>query len=727
MASINPSTPSTNQQLAGINNTVPMPRGPAPTLADGSPFSLSPNNSLSLGGSSGNGYVITTGPAAQPAGGSILVGGGGAPANGAQPAAPGATAAAAGTAPPVPTNNARPLAGDELQAANAPDIQGFGRADKDARMTVSTGGFSFGFPSFNASRKSSTAPKISWDPAWKRVEKDGMWYMEAPNGVKAVPAVEYRIHPKPAEKVSTVKVANGWGKKFPDGTIVVFDRTEGAYRLDSKGRKHKLPLGTHTIAGVKVRVFEAAVVRTLDANGGVEVFDSRGNASKGSSRGRFAASLGAADAGASTTGGGKPGMLAADGKPRTTEQLTSDVQHLTGVARGLLAEVRSGNVDPARLASLQAQLNALPSGILQAAGAAGTMTSDGTRVAGSSGSGIAAPPPPGSTAAAGGGATPTPGNDANANSKELAAGATAKLEGATPDALKGGRARFAQLPQEVQEAVAKAFGSTEGAAAFKADQLLEFSTSGHVRVVGGATLFVRRTPKVLGAGPGQDLAMTMRPGRQPGTPAPNGIGGRVAQPVRGGGTSSAHGHASHGGHAGSTSGTRPRPSGNTVTVGGGPTPSRASMIKLFPAGGEMRHVDLGGINGSFTWKTLPAKAKAAILDFLRNEKSDPAAKAFASRTGSGWTIDPSASIVIEAGFAQFVGGLTMTRRGSSTTTPSRPPVSGGGASSQPGGHGATRPPVSGGGAGIGTVAPGTPPPAPAVDDPGERDHIGHRH
>lgn len=754
MASINPSTPSTNQQLAGINNTVPMPRGPAPTLADGSPFSLSPNNSLSLGGSSGNGFVITAGttPVPQAAStvnaGSIAVGGGTTPANGAQPAAPGTTAATAATTATTPTTASTETT--STPATTPVTHEGFGRADKNATMRVDVGGAGFSFPSFNSTRKSLEAPKVSWDPSWKRVEKDGMWYMEAPNGVKAIPAVEYRITPSPADKVQSVKVANGWGKKFPDGTILVFDRTEGAYRLDAKGNKHKVELGMHTFGGVKVRVFEASVVRTLDASGKVEVFDSRGNASKGSTRGRLAAALGAANAGASISGGGKtdsgpstqaggkPGMLVGGGSKVTPAKLTADVQHLTSVARGILDEVRSGNVDPARLAELQAQLNELPSGILQAAGAAGTMTSDGTAAApgtlvggvngagtststsAGSSSGSDTVRPPGAVTASGGGASgaPVAGVDANATSKKLPAGSKGKVDITLPADLHGKQARFAQLPAEVQVAVAKAFGSNQGSAAFNADQLVAFSASGEVTLVEGGTVYLKHQAQVRGAGPGEDLAMTVRPGRQPGAPRPSAS-------VSGGGnttTNTTSASSTHGGNHGSHGVGMPRPAGNVVTVGGGAT-NRANRIELFKPGTEARHVDLGGINGSFTWRTLPAKAKAAILDFLRTETGDPAAKAFASRTGTGWNFDPNAVIVVEAGFAQFVGGLSMTRTAAMRTP--TPPVSGGGASSQPIGHDATRPPVSGGG-GIGAVSPTAPPPTPAVNDPGEQAD-GHNH
>lgn len=743
MDSINTSSPSTNPQLSGIVRTLPMPNRDGAT-ADGTPFSFSPDGTFSLGGSTGAGYSITNGQIvpqplssnAAPGVGTIAVGGGGTPADGAQPPAPGSlTAAGTNGTPPttVPTAaNATTTPADAAATGETMNASGFGRADKNAPMRVDVGGAAFSFPSFNSTAKTTTAPDISWDPSWKRVEKNGMWYMEAPNGTKAIPAVEYRITPTPAEKVQTVKVANGWGKKFPDGTILVFDRNEGAYRLDAKGNKRKVELGTYTFGGVKVRVFEASVVRTLTPKGQVEVFDSRGNASRGSSRSRLAAALGAADAGASMGGGGKtdsgPSTESGGGKGkvdgtlvngggggRTAAQLTGDVQHLTEVARGILSEVRSGNVDPARLASLQAQLNALPSGILQAAGAAGTMTGS-SPVSTTSASTVGndqAGAPPGSTLGGGGSATGTPpvaGVDANSTSKQLAAGSKAKLGTAISAEFNGRKARFGQLPADVQEAVARAFGSDQGAAAFKADQLVSFNASGEVTLVEAGTVYLRHQAQVRGAGPGEDMALTVRPGRQPGasaartTGAASGGGGASMTDVTGLPTTSTSSTRGPGSASSST---------GVVTVGGGAT-NTGSRLELFRPGAEIRSVDFGGVNGSFTWKTLPAKAKQALVAWFASNPTDPAARAFNSRTGSGWSFDPSAVIVMEAGYAQFVGGMSLVRAASTA------PVSGGGASNQTIGHDATRPPVSGGGAsGLGSVPPGTAPPRPLVNDPGE--------
>jgi hypothetical protein len=629
-------------------------------------------------------------------------------------------------------------------------ISGFGKNQRAQPIRASIDGATFGFPSFKSTSKQLGAPDVQWGPGWSKVEKDGMWYMEHTNGSKAVPAVEWRITPRPHDQVSTIKVTNGWGKKFPDGTILVFDRIEGPYRLDPKGNKHKVAPGMHTIGGVKVRIFEATVVRTLDPQGRVNVFDSRGNSTLGTTRGRMGSAPGAAAAGASISGGGGKtdgsGPTDAAGKPLapgTTVgggavdpgKLTSDIQKMTEIARGLIGEIRSGNVDPARLASLQAQLATLPSGILQAAGAAGTMASNGTTVAGTTttgttaaGSTSMAPPPPGSAgtgsqvagangsgttvagsgaSASGGGVTPpTAGVDANATKKELAAGTAAKVDPSViPADLHGKQARFAQLPEAVQQAVAAAFGSDQGAGAFTPDRLIAFTTSGQVSVVDKGVIYLRHQQQVRGAGPGEELAMTMRPGRQPRS------AGRAMSPatstpsVQGGGGSCrpATSHANH------STGTGTIVGASSVSGGG------TSSITLLPPGGEMRDVRFGGINGSFTWANLPEPARAAILDALRTG-SDGAAKAFASRTGTGWAIPANTKIVIDAGFASFVDGLVM-RRGAATPTPApaAAPVSGGGSSST--GSGSTRPPVSGG-VGVGTVSPGAAPPVPTVTNPG---------
>lgn len=739
MASI-PPTSAPNAQLAGIVSSVPMPRANNATLADGTPATIAADGSnVRIGGETGHGFSIVApgtphNAAAATGGGAIVVGGAGTtPAAGAQPAPPGTAADGTPTTPATATpatTAATPATDAPAAAAEAGphDLSGFGRQDKNAVMRASVDGASFSFPSFNASARSVKAPAITWGPGWTRVQKDGMYYMQHSNGTKAIPAVEYRITPKPADKVQTIKVANGWGKKFPDGTVLVFDRNEGPYRLDPSGRKHKVSLGTHTFGGVKVRVFEAAVVRTLESNGAVTVFDSRGNHGAGTSRGRLA--------GAAATGGGGVQQLTGGGVVQQggggssgadDAKLAQHVQHLTGVARDLLQQVQGGRLDPVALQALQAQLSTLPSGILQAAGGAGTMTSDGTL-----------PPTPGSTVAGtngGGDASPTPGRDAHADAvKSLAAGTKAKLDVAAPQDLVGKQARFGQLPAELQSAVAKAFGSSQGSAALEADTLVSFSAGGEVSLVEGGRVFVKHVPQVRGAGPGEDMALTVRPGRQPGTAGASASGGgSAARPVRPGSSNGSHGSHGHSHGTGSSSGSG---------AAGGGSAAGSRNVRVFGPGAAVKAPALRGIEGSFTWRSLPAAARTAIVEWLRANPGHPAGAAFRAPRGGGWTFDPAAQIVIAGGTATFLDGLSLVRSTrpaisggggtGPTTTPighdaAHPPASGG----RPSGGGSSRPPVSGGG-GVGTVAPGTAPPIPVVNDPGETPGGGrggavHRH
>ena len=785
MSTIDPRI-ATNPQLAGILNSVPMPTS-----------SLSPNASTVVGslhggfsvntnfpsfgmGTIGGGLVGSVGNAATGTGGQVVVGSGGSVTTGSSSTTGGGTTPAAGAQPPAPTGAqpttaatpatpavpaAQPApAGDAAAPATTPAttttttadgstgsplaeaISGFGKANRSEPIKAAVDGASFGFPSFRDSAKSVDPPAIKWGPGWKKVQKGDMWFMQHTNGVRAVPAVEWRITPKPADKVQTIEVTNGWGKRFPNGSVLVFDRVEGAYLLDPKGNKKKMSKGNHVIDGVKVRIFEASVVRTIDKDGKVDVFDSRGNVSTGTTRWNNAAPAGA-DAGAAMAGGaakpdagptaggptkagGKDGMLVSGGGPGAFT--TADIEEMTAIAREIIGEIRSGNVDPARLQALQARLEQLPAGLLQAAGAAGTMTTAGTTVAATTDSsdvggehGDAVPPAAGTTDGGAGSDTdgggegttvtaPTPGRDANATRKDLAAGASAKVDpSVVPAELHGMQARFAQLPANVQEAVARAFGSDQGAGAFKPDRLVAFGTDGTVRVVEKGVVFLRHQVQVRGAGPGEDQVLTMKPGRQPGSAGVSG-GGATAQ-------------AAHGASATSTTTTTPvagggAPAADAVAAADGAGASDSKSIELFAAGGEVRHEDFGGLNGTYTWKSLPQSARTVILDLLRSGSDDPAAAAFASRTGGGWSIDPNGIIVIDAGFASFPSGLSMTRGGVPGPTPAVgvPTPAGGGSAptGQPIAHDATRPPVSGGG-GVGSVAPSTPPPIPDIADPGE--------
>jgi hypothetical protein len=336
----------------------------------------------------------------------------------------------------------------------------------------------------------------------------------------------------------------------------------------------------------------------------------------------------------------------------------------------------------------------------------------------------------------GGGSAPTAGVDANATTKTLAAGAKAKVEGSIPSEFHGKQARFAQLPEALQQQVAKAFGSDQGAAALKADQLVAFNANGEVSLVEGGTVYTKHQAQVRGAGPGEELALTVRPGRQPGSTGRTNANLSPRPSVQGGGSTvgSTGASSTHGGnaaghtHANKTMPTVPGIAGSSA-VGGGGT-ANANRITLFAPGSETRDVKFGGLNGSYTWASLPATARQALMAQLQ-DPSTAAGKAFASRTGSGWQVDPGAIIVLDAGFASFVNGLALqkvaTPAASAATT--RPtvgaPVAGGGPSSTPVGHDATRRPPASGGGGVGTVRPGTPPPAPAMSGGSGGSHHTH--
>src|SRR5690606_21868473 len=134
--------------------------------------------------------------------------------------------------------------------------------------------------------------------------------------------------------------------------------------------------------------------------------------------------------------------------------------------------------------------------ILQAAGAAGTMSTDGILAArhadhehdATTTTTTETAPPPGATvgnATGGGDATtpPTAGVDANASTKHVKAGEQLKLDITIPSELVGKQARFAQLPTELQEALAAALGSNQGAAAMTADRLVAFGKDGTATIV----------------------------------------------------------------------------------------------------------------------------------------------------------------------------------------------------------------------------------------------------
>ena len=768
MASINPTNAPATPPLDAARTSIPLPRAIAASTPNALPFEL-PTSVTSFGGNDGGGYSILDGT-------TVIGGGGTTPAPGAQPASPnaaaanaaaganatGATAAANGAAAPAagatspfandatlgstvpqpvasaivdangalvsgtatPTAaNSSPNAADATGAATAAATSGFGKAERSKKMVAGVGDATFSFPSFNASAKSTAAPAITWGAGWTKVEKNGMYYMQHTNGTKAIPAVEYRITPTPADKVQTIKVANGWGKKLPDGTVIVFDRDKGPYRLDPKGAKHALPFGTQTFGGVKIRVFEATVVRTLEPNGAVTVFDSRGNTKAGTRRTSGGGGLLGASAGASGGGGSvtqSDGTTVGGGS--TTAQLTSQVEKITAAARALLAQVNGGTMDAAAFAQLQAQLAALPAGLTAALAGNGTLVASTETAPATSGGGSVDQTAVGG--ASGGGAAgmpPTPGVDANAAVRMMVQPETKQITGSVPADVAGKRMRFGQLAPELQESVAKAFGSTEGGAAFDPDVELTVSASGSVTVHTPMTpIHLRHVNQVTGGGPGDDLAMTMRPGRQPGRkPASQ----ELAAALGGGGTTVGGGGPSAPTPTAPTVPTVPGLPPTTPAPGSAALPApTATKLPLFTAGQQIGSQGLGAFSGSFTWKSLPAAARTIILDYIRSHPESAAGRAFAARSAGTWAVDPNTKITLGAGFATFPDGLALHRAATTggggatpTQAPSAPTPGGG---SMPGMH---HPPSNTGG-----PVP-TAPPTPTIPGAGAGDGHDHTH
>ncbi|MCW2949973.1 MAG: hypothetical protein JWN41_986, partial [Thermoleophilia bacterium] len=657
---------------------------------------------------------------------------------------PGATTMPVGGTAIAPTGTGAPAAGKE--APSAATATGFGRIDKNLTQAVNVGEASFSFPSFNATAKQTAAPAISWGSGWKRVDAgNGFYYMQHANGTKAVPATEYRISATPLEKVQTIKTANGWGKKFPDGTVVVFDKDQGPYRLAPDGTKTKLPFGKQVIGGVKVRIFEAAVVRTLEPNGAVRVFDSRGTSSLGTTRGHAAAVAGGGAGAAQLTAPGKTSGVATTTAAATTpvaggggtDALVSKINEITGLTRQMIGQIQGGNVDATQLASITAQLTALPAGLQQAVAAGASMPAPGVLAALSAAPAAAttttatapatSPPATPTTTPVTGGGTSTPttvtapvaGVDTGDGIKQLAAGTTAKLSSPAPTAMVGKPARFGQLPEDLQNSIATAFGSNQGAKAFAADAQFSFTADGTVKVVDATREFTKHIAQIRGAGPGEDLVMTMRPVRQPQAIDPN------DSPKPAPATAKAHGAASSGASAAGAgaigaSAASMAPIGTPVTAGGG-----AQKVSMFAAGASVTSPALAGIQGSFTWKSLPVAAQNAITAWLKANPTSAAGAVHARHTGSSWRIDPDAAIVIGSNQATFLQGLSMlpaTTAAAGGATSAVGSVTGGGATAAPASGGvtgatvgaqATAPPSSGAVA-PGATHPGTAPTAPPV-------------
>ncbi|MCW2961195.1 MAG: hypothetical protein JWM90_1582, partial [Thermoleophilia bacterium] len=293
-----------------------------------------------------------------------------------------------------------------------------------------------------------------------------------------------------------------------------------------------------------------------------------------------------------------------------------------------------------------------------------------------------------------------------------------------PAELVGKQARFGQLPEAVQVSIAKAYGSTQGVAALEADALVSFPTSGAVALVEGDTVYLKHVPQVRGAGPGEDLALTVRPTRQPGD---DDMGAGDTTPTAP--TASGAGTGTAGTAAAATGAATAAPSAPGTVVAGSPASAgaaavgnlgapTATSIPLVPLGGGLKSTAFDGLDGTYRWNTMPAPARDAIVAWLKNNPTDPAGAAFASRTGTGWVVRQDAAVTLAAGVVTFPSGLSLERRTvpAPAATPATAPASGG--TPAPGAQ-PTQPPATTGG-GIGVVAPGTAPPVPTAPD-------GHGH
>ena len=419
MASI-PPTAANNPILAGLQATLPNPHdyytiaqpgiagGGAGITGSGMTFGAEGNN-LVFGGDANPGIRIVdmgaqpaapgdqlTRPATPPATGAAD---GGAPAlDGAdQPAAPtgtgegvapGTTVAGAGTNAGTATDTPLSPASTERAAGKLPGFTAGGTQ----RLAAGVGGATFSFPSWKGTNGLLTAPKVDWGEGWERVDAGGgKYYMEHANGAKAVPSIEWRITGKPWGSLKTISYENGWGKELPDGTKIYFDRDSGPFKVAPDGTRSDLEAGNYKFGDVPVRIFSVSVVRTLEPNGMVTVFDSRGNVKNGTTR--SAAAAGATGGGKLAGGkGDAPGKLAGGGG-MDPAALQETISGLTDVVRGLLAQAQAGEVDPAELASLSAEISSLTASLQGAVGGAGMLAGDaGPGVADAAGGGDGADP-----------------------------------------------------------------------------------------------------------------------------------------------------------------------------------------------------------------------------------------------------------------------------------------------------------------------------------------------
>jgi hypothetical protein len=244
--------------------------------------------------------------------------------------------------------------------------------------------------------------------------------------------------------------------------------------------------------------------------------------------------------------------------------------------------------------------------------------------------------------AAGGG--PVAGATTPDATEQLAAGTSVQLDVAKSYA---GTKRFAQLPEDLQQSIAAAFKSELGTAAFEPDTEFVISGTGDVKLAAGATVYKTHQAHVTGGGPGDDLALTLKPVRQ-------------SKWFGAGDDDSTHDHATI--TSAPAAGTPTSAPGSTV-AGGGAAADSATRKSIFHAGDRATIPALvGKATGTFTWAGLPMDVRQAIEVYLDASPSSTAGAAWTTRQGEGWEFDPAATVVFgTGGEVTFPNGLAITR------------------------------------------------------------------
>jgi hypothetical protein len=231
--------------------------------------------------------------------------------------------------------------GQQLYRVDGPrDVHAVRSPGAKTPLEFSIGDASFTFPPLGVSGKSNNAPMAAFGEGWtQKTSPKGVIYFEHTNGTRATPKTQLRISVSRPGKVTIVTGDFGKGKKFPDGTIVGIGKDGKYFKIDPQGNKSTIGFGSHTFGGVKVRLFEAAVMNVVTPDGRFVRYDSRGRMRMGRSLGLRAATIGGGAAQAATAStqpakGGGP--LAAGG------DIQSIVNKMMPIISSLLEELGMG-------------------------------------------------------------------------------------------------------------------------------------------------------------------------------------------------------------------------------------------------------------------------------------------------------------------------------------------------------------------------------------------------